>query len=212
MGGPSCGANLRNAPIWKHRFIEPFKSWRIKSWPECWPRRRRRTLSPRTPKKSNRRQSRHASCVHRMKTAADGAFVGRVAFVGDDAVLCSLGSVPDQQGTWPGGKWRVPGVGERALGIQEGSSPALVREVGRQVAACCPRMRHSSGGDGPAGSRPGHQGGSMGLASMPGRPSVDLPASLAGTISCGGLARRATSGRASVWACSSMADARKSAR
>ncbi len=54
---------------------------------------------------------------------------------------------PDQQGTWPGGKWRVPGVGGR-LGIQEGSSPALVqREVGRQVAACCPRMQALARGE-----------------------------------------------------------------
>ncbi len=34
-GWLSCGANRRNSPIWKRRFIEPFKSWRIKSWPGC---------------------------------------------------------------------------------------------------------------------------------------------------------------------------------
>ena len=76
----------RSSLIWKLVFIKPFKVWRIKSSPGCWPRSRRRMISPRMPKKSSRAGT--AKLRSTQETTADGAAVGRFVVVGDDVLLC----------------------------------------------------------------------------------------------------------------------------
>ena len=72
----------------KKKSIVPLRKWRIKSWPDCSRKQPPTPISPRPLKKSSSRRS-GAQIANRRTAIAAGAAFGRLAAVGDDAVLQS---------------------------------------------------------------------------------------------------------------------------